>query len=104
MHSSAFRDSPRHEALSVPAHAHGAGTADPRCVSYHHDVDYCVFTLPEHERYCGADGRNHYMATWRTAMREQAYWQVGTSVADVVRAGRGRRTAVGADQCAATLE
>lgn len=85
LHSTAFRASREHETGNAPAHALGAGTADPRCVSHHHDTDYCHFDLARRGQHCSADGRNLFMATWRHALQKQEYWRVGVTMDDLPR-------------------
>lgn len=85
MHASAYRASAAAKANNEPRHEMGAGSADPRCVSHHHDADYCAHRLPGFEAYCpfGADGVNTFMRTWRNALSHERYWQVGTTLDDV---------------------
>ena len=65
LHSSQYRASPANEEGQRGAHALGPGTADPRCVSHHHDADSCAFGLAGAERWCDRGGRNRYMRSWR---------------------------------------
>jgi len=97
IHSTDFRATPAYAHHSVGTHPNGSGSAEPQCVSYHHDTDYCSFRLPGHEMRCSEGGANEYFWRWRRALKEQSYWTVGTTFEAVEAAGGG----LGDGQCAA---
>ena len=103
LHSSRYRDTRNYELGQTGVHALGPGTADSRCVSHHHDEDYCLFRLRGHEAFCSASGRNHYMRTWRRALQDGRYWQIGTTYKDwaVSSSAAASASEAGQQQCAA---
>ena len=78
-HSSRHRNTVEYEAGNRAAHLQD-GRADPRCVSHHHDTDFCDYRLEGHAAKCGGDGTNVFMRRWRQSMHDNRYWQVGNSV------------------------
>ena len=92
--------------IHAPRHQLGVHSADPRCVSHTHDTDYCSFQLPGHADYCTADGRNTFMHTWREALRDERYWRVGMTMADLPPAASKEssraQASAATDQCTAT--
>ena len=79
-YSSAYRRSPANKKNSRAKHRDD-GKADPRCVSHHHDEDYCAYpSLPKPEGWC-VNGRNAFKPAWRAMLEKDEYWKVqGTAV------------------------
>jgi len=80
-HSSAYRNSPGYSRQNTPQHFDD-GQADPRCVSYHHDQDYCTYRLPGYTKRCSNSGDNTFRPAWRKALKESRYWNVGAELRD----------------------
>merc|ERR1739845_319601 len=74
-HSTEYRKTPAYRRNGMPAKKEEP--ADTRCISFHHDVDYCKFKLPGHEHRCSKSGRNTFKTAWRKELDKEDYWKVG---------------------------